>query len=546
MTTTPNELPDDLATAHELIRELAKTVHAQEHLIAKLQHQLEQLLRQRYGRRSEKLDPAQLLLFAREILTAMGTEPAATQPAAGESAAGESAPPEQPAEPASNPIKKNGHGRKPLPASLPRRPVLHDVDPQQLPCPDCGALRTKIGEEVREQLEYVPASLVVLRHVRPKYACKTCQGNVVIAERLPEPIEKGLPGPGLLAQVIVSKYADHLPLYRQERIFARQGVELSRQTTCDWMAVCAELLEPIWRAMHRRILQSQVIQTDDTPVKVQDPITGVMTTGRIWTYLGDYDHRFIVYDYTPDRSSEGPERMLKDFRSGFLQSDAYSAYDQIHARGIVEVGCMAHARRKFDEAKTTDPARAHTGLAWIGRLYQIERQAREQIEEAIERLTKEGPVNAAERALQVQRLAQEITLKLRQEEARPIVEKFATWLETMAGEVLPKSPMGEAIGYARSNWRALTRYLDAGFLAIDNNAAERALRPIAVGRKNWLHLGSDKGGRTAAVLMSLVQSCQAIKIEPFAYLRDVLDRVSTHPASQIADLLPDAWKPTQP
>ena len=205
MATTPNELPDDLATAHELIRELAKTVHAQEHLIAKLQHQLEQLLRQRYGRKSQKLDPAQLLLFAREILTALGTEPAATQPAAGESAAAESAPPEQPAEPASNPTKKNGHGRKPLPASLPRRPVFHDVKPEQLPCPDCGTLQTKIGEEVREQLEYVPASLIVLRHVRPKYACKACQGNVVIAERLPEPIEKGLPGPGLLAQVIVSK-----------------------------------------------------------------------------------------------------------------------------------------------------------------------------------------------------------------------------------------------------------------------------------------------------------------------------------------------------
>ena len=232
MTTTPNELPDDLATAHGLIRELAKTVHAQQHLIAKLQHQLEQLLHQRYGRKSEKLDPAQLVLFAREILTAMGTEPAATQPAVAESA-----PPEQPTEPASNPAKKNGHGRKPLPASLPRRPVLHDVKPEQLPCPDCGGVRTKIGEEVREQLGYVPASLIVLRHVRPKYACKACEGNVVVAERLPEPIEKGLPGPGLLAQVIVGKYGDHLPLYRQERIFARQGVELSRQTTCDWMAV---------------------------------------------------------------------------------------------------------------------------------------------------------------------------------------------------------------------------------------------------------------------------------------------------------------------
>src|SRR3954447_24932349 len=268
MTTTACDLPDDLATAHELIRELAKTVHTQEHLIAQLQHQLEQLLRHRFGRKSERLDPAQLLLFAREVLAALGSEPAVAEaepPAA--------APP---------PAKKGAHGRKPLPASLPRKPVLHDLDPGLLPCPDCGTTRIKFGEEVREQLEYVPASLIVLRHIRPKYACKACQGNVAIADRLPEPIEKGLPGPGLLAHVIVSKYADHLPLYRQERIFLRHGVALSRRTTCGWMATCAELLEPFRRAMLERVLLSRVLGTDDTPVKVQGPGTGAMSTGRIW------------------------------------------------------------------------------------------------------------------------------------------------------------------------------------------------------------------------------------------------------------------------
>ena len=248
----------------------------------------------------------------------METEPAATEPAGAE----------QPAEPPSaatesSPAKKKGHGRKPLPASLPRKPVLHDLTPEQLPCPDCGTVRIRIGEEIREQLEYVPASLIVLQHIRPKYACQACEANVVIADRLPEPIEKGLPGPGLLAQVIVSKYGDHLPLYRQERIFARHGVELSRQTTCDWMAVSAELLAPICKAMLKRVLESRVIQTDDTPVRVQDPTTGAMSTGRLWTYLGDWAHRFIVYDYTPDRSADGPERILQEFRSGYLQSDAY-------------------------------------------------------------------------------------------------------------------------------------------------------------------------------------------------------------------------------
>ena len=531
MTTTACDLPDDLATAHELIRELAKTVHTQEHLIAKLQHQLEQLLRHRFGRKSERLDPAQLLLFAREVLAALESEPAAAAQA-------------EPPAAAAPPAKKGAHGRKPLPAHLPRKPILHDLDPGLLPCPDCGTTRIKIGEDIREQLEYVPASLVVLRHVRPKYACKACEGNVAIAERLPEPIEKGLPGPGLLAHVIVSKYADHLPLYRQERIFLRHGVELSRRTTCDWMAVSAELLAPICRAMLKRVLRSTVIGTDDTPVKVQDPDTGAMSTGRLWDYLGDRSNPFTVYDYTPDRSADGPERILADFRGGFLQADAYAGYDQLFARGIVEVGCMAHARRKFDEAKTTDPARAHAAMAYIGRLYQIEREAKERIGEAIERLAKEGPLDAAQqRLLREWALADDITHRLRQEQSKPVAEKFAEWLKTAADQVLPKSPIGQAIFYAQAHWTALTRYLDHGFLAIDNNAAERALRPIAVGRKNWLHFGSDRGGRTAAVLMSLVESCRRCGVEPFAYIRDVLMRVSTHPASRIAELLPDVWTP---
>jgi transposase len=536
MTTTPHDLPDDLPTAHELIRELAETVHTQGHLIAKLQHQLEQLLRHRYGRKSETIDPDQLLLFAREILAELGAAPTEAEPAA----------PEQAAEAPAALAKKDGHGRKPLPASLPRKRVLHDLDPGLLPCPDCGTVRIKIGEEVREQLEYVPASLIVLQHVRPRYACKACEGNVTIAERLPEPIEKGLPGPGLLAQVIVSKYADHLPLYRQERIFLRHGVELSRRTTCDWMAVSAELLEPIWRAMLERVLLSKVLGTDDTPVKVQHPATGAMSTGRLWDYLGDRANPFVVYDYTPDRCAEGPMRILSGFLGEFLQADAYAGYDQIFARGVLEVGCLAHARRKFDEAKTTDPSRAHAALAYIGRLYQVEREARERIDEAIERLAKEGPLEAAEWRLREWGLADEITYRLRQEQSKPVAAKFEGWLKAAADQVLPKSPIGQAIAYARGHWAALTRYLGHGFLSIDNNAAERALRPIAVGRKNWLHVGSDKGGRTAAVLVSLVESCRRCGVEPFAYIRDALVRVSTHPASRIAELLPDVGKPAPP
>jgi transposase len=244
-------LPDDIESAHRLIRELLATLRQQAHLNEKLQHQLEQLLRRLYGRKSERLDPNQLLLFAQEIVEAAGPEPTPGL---------EPAPEPAPPAPARPPAQ--GHGRKPLPMSLPRRRVVHDVPPEERLCPDCGLQRACFGEEVREQLEYVPASMIVIEHARPKYACKGCEAHVVIAQRLPEPIEKGLPGPGLLAHVAVSKYADHLPLYRQEGIFKRSGVELSRSTMCDWMAAAADLLAPIVKAMLARVLLSEVVQTD--------------------------------------------------------------------------------------------------------------------------------------------------------------------------------------------------------------------------------------------------------------------------------------------
>jgi len=490
-------LPDDLDTAHRQIREQAEALRQQGLLIARLQHQLEQLLRARYGRKGEKVDPDQLLLFAQDApAQAEPISPAARPPAPAEA-------------------KPGGHGRRPLPAGLPRRRVVHDVAPEDRACPECGAERRVIGEEAREQLEYVPASLVVLEHIRPKYACAPCAAHVVIAPRLPEPIEKGLPGTGLLAHVVTSKLADHLPLYRQEGIFRRHGVELSRSTMCDWLAACAGLLEPIVGAMTRRVLASKVVGTDDTPVTVQDHDGKGSKTGRLWAYLGDRDNPFVVYDYTPDRSRDGPERFLEGYRSGYLQSDAYAGYDGLHRRGLVAVGCWAHARRKFHEARTSDPERSHAAIAWIGRLYGVEREARD-----------DGWDDARLMAARIGR-------------SRPLLESFGAWLEGEARKVLPKSPVGEAIAYTRSNWAALSRYLESSYLSIDNNATENAIRPIAVGRKNWLHLGSDRGGRTAATLLSLVQSCKNLGNEPFAYLRDVLDRVSTHPASRVDDLLPD-------
>jgi transposase len=503
MTQRDATLPNDIDTAHRQIREQAETLRQQAQLIAKLQHQLEQLLRQRYGQKSEKVDPAQLLLFAHEILAQAEPTPPPTPSAESVTA------------------KPKGHGRKSLPANLPRQRIVHDVALEDRACPECGQERRKIGEEVREQLEYVPASLLVLQHVRPKYACKSCQAHVVIAPRLPEPIEKGVPATGLLAHLIVSKFLDHLPLYRLEGIFRRSGVELSRSTMCDWLATCAFLLAPIVNRMRDEIRKSDIIQTDDTTVPVQDRSRDKTKTGRLWAYLGDRNHPYIAYDYTPDHSRDGPEAFLKNYQSGYLQSDACTVYNRLHDRGLVEVGCWAHARRKFYEARTSDPARSHAALAWISLLYDVERSAKDQ------------------------EFDDDARLSLRLEKSRPILESLATWLETERIHVLPKSPMGEAISYARSNWIALNRYLESGALEIDNNASERALRTVALGRKNWLFAGSDAGGKTAATLISLCMTCKTLGVEPWAYLRDVLDRVSTHPNSRIEELLPDHWKPAE-
>jgi transposase len=509
MITADDPLPDNLETAHQLIRELLATLGEQLHLNEKLQHQLEQLLRHRYGRKSERVDPAQLLLFAQEILAQ--AEPAPTPE-----------PSPQPA-PARNGSKKNGHGRKPLPAHLPRKPVLHDVAPEALPCPDCGTLRQCIGVEIREQLEYVPASLVVIEHRRPKYACPDCKAHVVIAERLPEPIEKGLPGPGLMAHVATSKFADHLPLYRQEGIYRRWGVEISRSTMCDWMATAAGLLTPVVDLMLKKILQSKVVQNDDTPVPVQDPDGKGTKTGRLWASVGDHDHPYVVYRYTVDHSRAGPAAIFDGFE-GYLQADAHSVYDALYASGkIIEVGCMMHARRRFYEARTSDPARSHQALAFISLLYDVEREAKEHEAEGYEAFV------AAREAL-------------RDERSRPLFDEFHAWLEAEVPKVLPKSPIGEAIYYALNHWPALARPLEAGFLELDNGACERAMKPAALGRKNWLFAGSDKGGETAAVLMSLCTTCKNLGIDPQAYLRDVLDRISTHPASRIEELLPDRWQ----
>jgi transposase len=383
-------------------------------------------------------------------------------------------------------------------------------------CPCCGQARQPIGEEVTEELDYVPASFVVRQHVRIKYACKHCQEGVAIADLPARPIEKGRPGPGLLANVLTSKYGDHLPLHRQEGIWKRHGVHITRSTMCDWVRDCAYLLSPIVRYMQTIILQSKKIHTDDTPVPVQDGSRKQTRKGYLWTYIGDKND--VVFDYTPTHSRDGPVAFLGDY-SGYIHADAYKGYDIFFKKGnATEVACWAHTRRKFYDCLTTDLRRAHIMLAMIGRLYDVERRAKEEDLDAI--------------ALR----------ELRQEQSKPVLEEISGCLDDWSIEVLPKSPIGQAVGYARGQWIALNQYIDDGDLAIDNNLAERVLRTVAIGRRNWLFAGSDAGAERAAIIYSLIASCKLFAIDPFAYLRDVLDRISTHPASRIAELTPSGWK----
>jgi hypothetical protein len=349
------------------------------------------------------------------------------------------------------------------------------------------------------------------------------------APRPPSPIPRGLAGPGLLAHLIVSKFCDHLPLYRSERMLARFGVDLSRSTMCDWLAQSATLLRPLWELMKNRVLQSLVIQTDDTPVRVQAQAEAAAHQGRLWVQVGDMGHRYLVYLYSPNREGQWPQTFLAGYQ-GFVQGDAYSGYDALFAAGtVVEVGCWAHARRKFFEAQKTYPEGALYALGVIRQLYAVEKEAAEQ--------ARKRELPRAE--------FEALRLRLRQEKSVPILKSFGEWLEKQAAALLPKSPLAEAVGYARNQWAALQRYTTAGFLEIDNNAAERALRAVAIGRKNYLFFGSDVGGETAAVLYTFTQTCQALGIEPWRYLRDVLERLPSQPPQRLSDLLPDEWARVQ-
>lgn len=509
-----DKLPDEV---RPLFRELFDACTALKEENKKLKYQLSLFKRMLFGRRSERFvpDPNQLNLGFEIPIEATGPDGAIEATLL-------SGPPDD-----QDDEHKTKRGRKKLPDHLERVTDSRELSETERICPCCGQPMKFMDFESKEQLDIRPVRFFVRRTLRAKYACDGCHDTILTAPAPWAPIEKGLPGFALLAYVIVSKFADHLPLYRLQQMALRQGVELARSTMVGWLAAAADLLAPLVKFMIVEVLKSRKLHTDDTPVRLLTPGEGKTRTARFWPYVGDDEHPFVVFDFTLDRKRTGPVKFLEGFK-GFLQVDAFAGYDEVlKSPDVIEVACNAHARRKILEARETDPAAVDVAIELYRELYAIERKAR-----------KAG-------------LDEQALFGVRQEQSVPLLDKLHAWLLVHQSKFLPKEPLGVAIGYALNNWPALRLYANTGFLNIDNNIAENAVRPIAIGRKNYLFIGSPAGGWRASIFYSLLATCKRHGVNPMAYLTDVLERVWTHPASRIEELLPHMWQaargsPTEP
>lgn len=499
----PSDLPDDVESLRALLAEsrlenhrLRSTLVYRDAQIEKLLLQLARLKRMQFGVKSEKLDREieQLELLIEELQTPSTVPSRASTDAVTEKA---------------TPV------RRPLPAHLPRESVVHAP---AAACPSCGGALRAIGEDVSEMLDYVPAHWKVIRHVRPKCACDACQ-RIVQADAPSRPIPRGMAAPGLLAHVLVAKYCDSLPLHRQSEIYARDGVEIERSTLADWVGGSAALLAPLIERLGAYVMSATKLHADDTPVPVLSPGKGQTRTGRLWTYVrddrpaGSKTPPAVFFQYTPDRKGEHPRQHLNDF-AGTLQADGYAGFHHLYETGrIREAACWAHVRRKFfDIHQANQSPIAKAALDRIAALYAIEKDIRGQ--------------------------PPEVRQQHRQSRAGPLLIEFKDWLTATLGALSVKSELAAAIRYATTRWPALTRYRDDGSLEIDNNAAERALRVVALGRKNYLFCGSDAGGERAAAIYSLMGTAKLNGLNPEAYLRDVIGRIADHPANRLDELLP--------
>src|SRR5437667_660576 len=500
---SPAALPDDIET-------LKRLVIGRDEMIAKLMAEIARLKRWRFGRSAERIDAA---LAQLQLL--LGDLPAA---AAGEVSDAAVLPVEESTQspPLQQRVTRLRRVPRALPAHLPRETIVHT--PASRNCPECGMQMRKLGEDISEMLDFVPGYFKVLRHVRPKFSCGHCAAIIQLPAPS-RPIDRGLPAPGLLAQVIVSKYGDHCPPYRQQGIYRRSGVDLDRATLAEWVGSASRLLEPLVASLGRYVCAAEKLHADDTPVPVLDPGRGKTKTGRLWTYVRDdrpgasRDPPAVWYRYSPDRKGEHPQAHLRGFR-GILQADAYSGFAPLYESAqIVEASCWAHARRKFYDLYVIDRSPIATeAIQRIGALYAIEREIRGSL-----------PAHRA---------------TVRQRCAGPLLAALHAWLSATLQRVSAKSELAGAIKYALVRWSALTRYRDDGRIEIDNNSAERAIRPVVLGRRNYLFAGSDAGGERAANIYSLIGTALLNAMDPYLYLRQVLERIAEHPINRVVELLP--------
>jgi len=494
----------EVAHLRRVNAELLGTVADLRVTVERQQAHIDKLVRTAFGRKSERVVTGSTLFD--DVPDLDPSPPAADAPAAPD-------PPPEPTTP-----KRRGHGRRPRPADLPRERVEIDLTEAEKACPCCHKTRIRIGVDVSERLDYRPASLFVRQIVRPTYACRSCERagddpQMIQRPLPPEPIPRSTATAGLLAHVIVSKYCDHLPLYRQESILGRLGWDVTRSTLCDQILACAGVLEPLYRLMCDRIRLSAALHTDDTPV----PLLAPRRTAHAWVYVGDAANPYTVFDLSVGRSRDAPTAFLKGY-TGFVQADGYAGYNPVYDGGARHVGCWAHARRYFFDARLSDPARAHDALARIRALYAVEREAKEM------------------------KLTGTDLATYRRQHVGQVLAAYADWLAEQRPRVLPKSTIGEAVTYATNQWHTLGVYLTDGRLTIDNAPAEQAIRPLCVGRRNWLHMGGDGGLKPTAVLLSIAASVKRHGLDPWAYLKHVLTELPARPAcADLADLLPDRW-----
>jgi transposase len=494
------DLDAERSTHAELIAKRDAEIKAKQLKIDQLTHEMATLKRWRYDRRSEQLDVVQRSLLDESIdadIEAISLEIEALK------------------EKSASPPKEKPR-RVALPASFPRREIRHE--PEDTQC-NCGCSLERIGEDVSEKLDYTPGVFEVERHIRGKWVCRSCE-RLLQAPVPPHVIDKGIPTAGLLAQVLIAKYLDHAPLYRQESIFARAGLALPRSTLAQWVGACGVKLLPLAEAMRAMLLSRPVLHADETPVPMLSPGLGKTHRAYLWSYsTSEYDElQAVVYDFADSRAGVHARKFLGAW-SGKLVCDDYSGYKALFERGVIEIGCMAHARRKLHDLYANHRSDiAEEGLRYFTALYEIEREVREL------KLDADG------------------RQRLRQQRSKPVAEALRQWLTRQRGQVPDGSATRKAIDYSLGRWAALIRYIDDGELPIDNNHIENRIRPVALGRSNWLFAGSLRAGQRAATVMGLIQSAKLNGHDPYRYLKDVLERLPTQPASSIDELLPHRWQ----